>query len=70
MNFDLRADYLLRCKCAFPVLISCVCFYHFVLEGSWIVIQLGYLLVYFWFKYNLGQKYYAPQVPSDHGLNL
>ena len=25
--------------------------------------------VYFWFKYNLGQKYYAPQVRPDRGSN-
>ena len=24
---------------------------------------------YFWFKYDLGQKYYAPQVRPDRGLN-
>ena len=24
---------------------------------------------YFWFKYNLGQKYHAPQVQPDRGSN-
>ena len=27
-------------------------------------------IIYFWFKYNLGQKYQAPQVRPDRGSNL
>ena len=36
-------------------------------HSMWIFMQMLHL--YFWFKYNSGQKYYAPQVQPDQGSN-
>ena len=31
--------------------------------------EVSFFSIYFWFKYNLGQKYYAPQVRPDQRSN-
>ena len=40
---------------------------HIITLGNTWIITL--VIIYFWFKYDLGQKYYAPQVQPDQGSN-
>ena len=38
-------------------------------KKSYVGIGVFLLFIYFWFKYDLGQKYYAPQVWPNRGSN-